>query len=192
MTIRCNQNLFNAAAVAAALLALAGCNKATETTGAPPPVISVGTEIDDGVVTARVKAALLDDEVVRSGEFKVETRKGEVQLSGFVSNQPQIDRAVEVTRAVTGVKSIQNNVVLKGTPTTLGNEVDDDIVTAGVKAALFADAAVKSSDVAVATRKGVVQLSGFVNNPGQMDRAIEVTRGVKGVKSVDNQMSIKK
>ena len=188
MTIRCNQNLFNAAAVAAALLALAGCNKATETTGAPPPVISVGTEIDDGVVTA----ALLADEVVRSGEFKVETRKGEVQLSVFVSNQPQIDRAVEVTRAVTGVKSIQNNVVLKGTPTTLGNEVDDDIVTAGVKAALFADAAVKSSDVAVATRKGVVQLSGFVNNPGQMDRAIEVTRGVKGVKSVDNQMSIKK
>ncbi len=177
---------------AATLLALAACSKAPEPAGTAPPAISVGTEIDDSVVTARVKAALLADDVVHSFEFKVETRKGEVQLSGFVSNQPQIDRAVEVTRAVAGVKSIENNLVLKGAPTTLGNEVDDDIVTAQVKAALFADADVKSRDIAVKTRKGVVQLSGFVNNPGQIDRALEVTRGVKGVKSVDNQMSIKK
>lgn len=174
------------------LLTLAACSKAPDTAGAQPPAVSVGTDIDDGVVTARVKAALFADEVVRSFEFKVETRKGEVQLSGFVANQPQIDRAIEVTRGVAGVKGIENNVVLKGTPTTLGNEVDDDIVTAQVKTALLADADVKSGDIAVKTRKGAVQLSGFVNNPGQIDRALEVTRGIKGVKSVDNQMSLKK
>jgi hyperosmotically inducible protein len=81
---------------------------------------------------------------------------------------------------------------LKGAATTVGNEVDDGIITAEVKAALLADAYVKSADIAVATRKGAVQLSGFVNNQSQIDRAIEVARGVKGVRSVDNQTSIKK
>jgi len=152
----------------------------------------VGTEIDDSVVTARVKSALLADPDVKSYGFKVDTRKGEVQLSGFVDNQAQIDRAIVVARAVQGVKNVDNKVSLKGADTTVGNKVDDGIVTASVKAALLADASVKSLDIAVVTRKGEVQLSGFVDNPGQVDHAIEVAHGIAGVRSVSNQMSVKK
>ena len=170
----------------------AGCNKPQDATGTPPPSTTVGTEIDDSVVTARVKSALLADPDVKSYGFKVETRKGEVQLSGFVDNQTQVDRAIEVTRGVAGVKSIENNVSLKGAATTVGNKVDDGIVTTKVKAALLADAYVKSSDIAVVTRKGEVQLSGFVDNQSQIDRAIEVADGIEGVRSVGNEMSIKK
>lgn len=171
---------------------VAGCNKPQDVTGTPPPSTTVGTEIDDSVVTARVKSALLADPDVKSFEFKVETRKGEVQLSGFVDDQTKIDRAIAVTRGVAGVKSIDNKVSLKGAATTIGNKVDDGIVTAKVKAALLADANVKSSDIAVLTRKGEVQLSGFVDNQGQIDRAIEVAHGIAGVRSVSNEMSIKK
>ena len=171
---------------------IAGCNKPQEMTGTPSPSTTVGTEIDDSVVTARVKSALLADPDVKSFDFKVETRKGEVQLSGFVDNQTQVDRAIAVTRGVAGVKSIENKVSLKGAATTVGNKVDDGIVTTKVKAALLADVYVKSSDIAVATRKGEVQLSGFVDNQGQIDRAIEVARGIAGVRSVGNEMSIKK
>jgi hyperosmotically inducible protein len=188
-----SQHLFMPAALAAVLsIVIAGCNKAPDATGTPPPATTVGTDLDDSVVTAKVKSALLADEIVRSFEFKVETRKGEVQLSGFAANQVQIDRAVEVARGVPGVKNIDNKMSLKGAATTIGNEVDDGIVTTAVKTALLADAYVKSADIAVATRKGEVQLSGFVNNQGQIDRAIEVVRGVKDVRTVDNQMSIKK
>ncbi|MCE9639519.1 MAG: BON domain-containing protein, partial [Betaproteobacteria bacterium] len=122
----------------------------------------------------------------------VETRKGEVQLSGFVDSQEQVDHAIAVTRAVEGVKGIDNKVSLKGAATTVGNQVDDGIVTAKVKAALLADASVKSLDIAVVTRKGEVQLSGFVDNQGQIDHAIEVVRGIAGVRTVGNEMSIKK
>jgi hyperosmotically inducible protein len=83
-------------------------------------------------------------------------------------------------------------VNLKGAATTIGNEIDDGIITTEVKTALLADAYVKSLDIAVKTRKGEVQLSGFVNNQSQIDRAIEVTRGIKGVRTVGNEMSIKK
>ena len=152
----------------------------------------MGTEIDDTVVTARVKAALVKDPGVKGFDFKVETRKGEVQLSGFVDSQAQVDQAIVVTRAVEGVKNIDNKVSLKGAPTTVGNKVDDGFVTTKVKAALLADASVKSLDIAVVTRKGEVQLSGFVDNQGQIDRAIEVVRGIEGVRTVSNEMSIKK
>jgi hyperosmotically inducible protein len=171
---------------------IGGCNKPQDATGTPPPKTTVGTELDDSVVTARVKSALLADPGVKSFDFKLETRKGEVQMSGFVDNQTQIDRAIEIARGVEGVKNIDNKVSVKGTATTVGNKVDDGIITTKVKAALLADASVKSFDIAVVTRKGEVQLSGFVDNQSQVDRAIEVARGIEGVRSVGNEMSIKK
>lgn len=171
---------------------VAGCSKPSDTTGAPPASTTVGTEIDDSVVTTRVKSALLADPDVKSFDLKVETRKGEVQLSGFVDSQTQIDRATAVIRAVEGVKNVENKVSLKESATTVGNKLDDGIITTKVKAALLADASVKSFDIAVVTRKDEVQLSGFVDNQSQIDRAIEVARAVEGVRSVRNEMSIKK
>ena len=179
-------------ALAGAVALVGGCDKARDTSAPPAPKTSVGTEIDDTVVTAAVKSALLADANVKSFDLKVETRKGEVQLSGFVENQVQIDRAIVVARGVSGVKEVDNKMALKGAATTVGNKVDDGIVTTKVKSALLADANVKSFDIAVVTRKGEVQLSGFVDNQGQIDRAIEVTRAVEGVSGVGNEMSIKK
>ena len=175
------------------MLFITGCNKPPEAPAStPPPSTTVGTEIDDTVVTTRVKSALLADPDVKAFDLKVETRKGDVQLSGFVDNQMQIDRAIAVTRSVTGVKNVENKVSLKGAATTAGDQVDDSVITARVKSALLADASIKSLDIAVVTRKGEVQLSGFVNNQSQIDRAIEVARGTENVRSVGNEMSIKK
>lgn len=181
-------------AVMASLLAITvvGCGKAVDSAGMALPSTTVGTDIDDSVVTSSVKAALLADSDIKSFDFTVETRKGEVMLSGFVDNQAQLDRATAVTHAVSGVKSVQNNVILKVAPTTIGNKLDAGIITSKVKAALLADAKVKSFDIAVATRKDEVLLSGFVDNREQMDRAIDIARKVEGVHSVSNEMSIKK
>jgi len=190
-------NLINKSLILGAAAALtfqvAGCSKPAEPVAvAPVPTTTVGTDIDDSVVTASVKTALLGESEIKSFDFKVETRKGEVQLSGFVDSQSQIDRALSVVRAVAGVKSIDNKLATKSGVATVGNKIDDNIVTTRVKAALLADTTVKSFDIAVLTRMGEVQLSGFVDNQGQMDRAIEVTRGVDGVSGVGNEMSIKK
>ena len=164
----------------------------TASTGTPPAGTTVGTEIDDSVVTARVKSALLADHDAKSFEIKVETRKGEVQLSGFVATQARIDSAIALTRNVEGVKSVENGMTLKDGKATVGNTVDDGIVTAKVKSALLADPDVKSFDIAIVTRKGEVQLSGFVDNQAQINRAIDLARGVEGVQSINNEMSIKK
>jgi hyperosmotically inducible protein len=170
----------------------AGAAAPTASTGTPPAGTSVGTEIDDSVVTARVKSALLADHDIKSFDIKVETRKGQVQLSGFVDTQARIDNAIALTRRVEGVQGVENGMTLKEGKATVGNAVDDGIVTAKVKSALLADPSVKSFDIAIATRKGEVQLSGYVDNQAQIDRAIDIARGVEGVQRINNEMSIKK
>ncbi|SEO39930.1 BON domain-containing protein [Nitrosovibrio sp. Nv6] len=185
-------------------LSMAGCGKtedkgpkpeaapAPKTEPAPEPKTTVGTDIDDNVITTKVKSALLADEEVKGLDIQVETHKGEVQLSGYADNQAQIDRAVTVTRGVEGVKNVENKIGLKTTDTTVGEKIDDGIITTKVKAALLGDSGVDGTDVTVVTRDGEVQLSGYVTDAAQIDRAAEVARGVKGVKNVVNELSVKK
>lgn len=72
-----------------------------------------------------------------------------------------------------------------------GEYIDDAVITTKVKAAIFDDPITKVSEVKVETRSGVVQLSGFVSSQAAANRAIELARGVAGVKSVKNDMRIK-
>ena len=72
-----------------------------------------GEYIDDSVITTKVKAAIFNEPSLKSTEINVETFKGEVQLSGFVSSQADISKAVEIARSVKGVTSIKNDMRLK-------------------------------------------------------------------------------
>lgn len=192
MKTRIGLPLISMALAATMTLAVVGCSKTDESKSLPPPSTTVGTEIDDSVITTTVKSALLADPDVKSFDLKVETRKGEVQLSGFVDNQAQIDRATTIAQNVSGTKSVQNRVSLKGSVTSVGIKVDDNIVTTRVKTALLSDADVKSLDIGVVTRNGEVQLSGFVDSQVQIDRANRLVEGVDGVSKVINELSIKK
>jgi len=78
-----------------------------------PKQEGTGEYIDDTVITTKVKAAILGDLALKVTEINVETYKGRVQLSGFVSTQAQLQRAVEVAGKVKGVKSVVNDMRLK-------------------------------------------------------------------------------
>lgn len=72
-----------------------------------------GEYVDDTVITTKVKTAVLNEPSLKSAEINVETFKGVVQLSGFVSSQAAINKAAEVARGVSGVKSVKNDMRLK-------------------------------------------------------------------------------
>lgn len=72
-----------------------------------------------------------------------------------------------------------------------GEYVDDSVITTKVKAAIFNEPTLKSSEINVETFKGTVQLSGFVNSAADQRKAIELARNVKGVKSVKDDMRSK-
>lgn len=96
----------SAAFLAIALVSVVGCASTSQSQ-------ATGAYIDDALITTKVKAALFDEPVIKAHEINVETFRGVVQLSGFVSSQSEVDRAVEVARGVNGVTSVKNDMRLK-------------------------------------------------------------------------------
>lgn len=92
--------------VAVTLFSVVGCASTSKQEG-------TGEYIDDSVITTKVKAAILDEPTLKVAEINVETFKGVVQLSGFVSSQAAINKAVEVARGVRGVKSVKSDMRVK-------------------------------------------------------------------------------
>ena len=72
-----------------------------------------------------------------------------------------------------------------------GEYMDDTVITTKVKSAVLNDPVLKSAEINVETFKGRVQLSGFVRSQADIDRAMTLARGVKGVNSVSNDMRLK-
>ncbi|MFM1907864.1 MAG: hypothetical protein RLZZ591_1541 [Pseudomonadota bacterium] len=89
------------------LAALVGCASTTTTEG-------TGEYFDDSWITTKVKTAIFNEPTLKSSEINVETFKGEVQLSGFVSSQEDINQAVAITRDIQGVKKVKNDMRIKG------------------------------------------------------------------------------
>ena len=74
---------------------------------------STGEYIDNSAITARVKSALASDDVVKAREINVESFRGTVQLSGFVSTSAEKARAATIAKSVQGVKDVENNITVK-------------------------------------------------------------------------------
>lgn len=92
--------------VAITLVSVVGC-------ASTPKQEGTGEYVDDTLITGKVKTAILNEPTLKVAEINVETFKGVVQLSGFVSSPAAATKAVEVARAVGGVKSVKNDMRIK-------------------------------------------------------------------------------
>ena len=72
-----------------------------------------------------------------------------------------------------------------------GAYVDDSVITTKVKSLLAQDDFLKSFQISAETYQGTVQLSGFVNSQKAVDKSAEITRSVKGIKSIKNNLIVK-
>lgn len=92
--------------LAVLLVTTVGCASTSKQEG-------TGEYVDDTVITTKVKAAIFNEPTLKTLEINVETFKGVVQLSGFVSSQASINKAIQVTRTVKGVVSVKNDMRIK-------------------------------------------------------------------------------
>lgn len=97
---------FSAFFLAVLLVSMLGCASTSKHEG-------TGEYVDDSVITTKVKAAIFNEPSLKVAEINVETFKGVVQLSGFVSSRPDMSKAVEIARGVSGVTSVKNDMRLK-------------------------------------------------------------------------------
>ena len=149
----------------------------------------VGNFMDDSTITAKVKAALVDHESIKSTDISVKTDQKVVTLSGFVESQAQAEEAVKVAKGVEGVTSVSDKLHVRDSKeTSVKGYAGDTAITSEVKAKLLADDIVPSRKVKVETTDGVVQLSGTVESQAQSDRAESIAKAIDGVKSVKNDL----
>lgn len=152
----------------------------------------VGNFMDDSGITAKVKAALVDDKNIKSTDISVKTESKVVTLSGFVESQAQAEQAVATAKKVEGVTSVSDKLhVRDAKQQSVKGYAGDAATTSEIKAKLLADSIVPSRHVKVETTDGVVQLSGEVKSSAQSEKAESIAKSVEGVKSVKNDLKVK-
>ena len=176
---------------------------AQETVAGLPGVKSVDNKLEfkgerpaeksDAWITAKIKTTLLFHRSV-SAVTEVNTTDGIVTLQGEANNQAQKDLTTEYAKDVEGVKDVKNEMTVsktaKKTHRTTGDKIDDASITAQVKTALLFHRSTSALNTKVETTHGVVTLSGKAKNVAEKDLVTKLVDDIKGVKSVQNRMTI--
>lgn len=158
----------------------------------------VGNFMDDSEITARVKAAFIDQKSINSTDISVETNNKVVTLSGFVSSQSQAELAVEIAKKVEGVTSVSDKLHVgeksdhKTASGSVSDYTGDAVITSKVKAKLLSEGDIASRNIGVETNKGIVQLTGDVKSSAQVAHVESIAKTVEGVKSVKNDLKVEK
>jgi hyperosmotically inducible protein len=170
------------------LVLLAGCSSMTGKT--------TSDTVDDAQITAAVKTKLAQEKMGSITRIDVDTSLGTVYLTGVAETAAFRDRATAVAREVRGVRQVVNNVSIQapsaaaGSSRTTGQVIDDATITAAVKTKLAAEKLSTLTKVNVDTRNGVVTLTGNVDTETTRQRALDVARGVDGVRDVISNLRI--
>ena len=153
----------------------------------------------DAVIRERVKLEMLYHRHLSVTKPDFQVKDGVVTVRGEAASQAQIDLTTEYIKDVDGVKDVENDMVISNAGKTIGEKVedmgtsiDDASITALVKATLLYHRSTSALNTQVKTMDGVVELSGTAKNAAEMDLATKFVKDVHGVKSVVNNMVIKK
>jgi hyperosmotically inducible protein len=168
-------------------------------------------QVDDAMLTARIKARMTADGRISPSRVDVDTLNGDVTLRGETPTQEEKDAAVEVARSVEGVRSVSNQIIVNpavaGTGIPSGEEIkrqaekavsdvgegvkkgaEDAFLLGEIKARL---AAAGYGAVAVSVDRGVVTLKGEASNEKDRIAVEAIVEKINGVEKVDNQLAVK-
>jgi hyperosmotically inducible protein len=147
--------------------------------------------LEDAALTAKVKTALVASPSAKASQVDVESKDGVVQLKGYVDSQEHIAAAQSAAAGVQGVTKVENNLKVQTSERGAGVVIDDAVITAKVKSSLLADSGTHGLKIDVDTRKGVVQLNGFVASETERTLAQNLAAKIEGVSSVENKLTVK-
>jgi hyperosmotically inducible protein len=168
---------------------------------------------EDPVITSDVRSKITEDEKLRGLILNVKTDKGIVTVSGNARSQEQVDRAIELARNTPGVVSVNSLLKIDAASTsdTLTPSVEDrkTIVEKGqkeldeaadisgdtkieneVKSKFAADDMIKSRNIRISSKEGLVTLKGSVRSTEEQDQAVRVANSVSGVREVKSELII--
>jgi hyperosmotically inducible protein len=147
------------------------------------------TAVSDSWITSKTKIALYSDERVKGTQVSVDTKNGVVHLRGKVDSNEAKAAAADVAKGIEGAKSVKNDLQVVAPTARKAVDASDKDIDKAVESRLQKDANLKKVDVR--TDGGVVILTGEVPTITASARASEMARGVAGVKSVKNELTVR-
>jgi hyperosmotically inducible protein len=163
--------------------------------------LTVACAQPDAVLTAKVKTSMAVDTSVKASQIEVSTHNKVVTLTGNLNSQEEKDRALQIARSTSGVVDVVDMLAVRtgdesgdapDPNRTIGEHIDDAVITAAVKNRLLEDPQVKGLRIDVDTREGVVFLTGSVGTREEIDRAVEIARATEHVKDVKPNLVVSK
>ncbi|MCP1064790.1 divisome-associated lipoprotein YraP [Serratia symbiotica] len=149
---------------------------------------SIGTQVDDGTLEARVENALSKDPQLKKDARVVATAyRGEVLLTGQSPNSNMTRRAKQISMGVEGASEVYNEI-RQGKPVSLSTASSDTWITTKVRSQLLTSDTVKSANVKVTTENGEVFLLGLVTRQ-EGQAAAQIASQISGVKHVTTAFS---
>jgi hyperosmotically inducible periplasmic protein len=146
---------------------------------------SIGTIIDDSVLSANIKTKLTADEFVKVRNVDVDVVNGIVYLIGVVETESTRRMAADIARGIEGVRHVENQLIVGKTST--GQLLSDLFMTSKIKAYFIKDPDIKSLNIDVDTNQSVVTLTGTVGTKSQKKNVISVFKEASNnAKVVDN------
>jgi hyperosmotically inducible protein len=163
--------------------------------------------VDDSVITTKIRGKFIEDKQLRADNIEIKTENGAVELFGTARTKAKAAHAVALARQVKGVKSVKNSIQITPSYTAKADDkkadknrsadkrgsdqpVDDTWITTKVKAQFVENKQVSATDIHVKTVNGVVELTGAAKSTDESSKAASLARGVKGVKSVTNNIKV--
>jgi hyperosmotically inducible periplasmic protein len=169
-----------------------------------PGVVAVKNEINvkssypehsDAWIAFKIRSLLLVKSNVSATDTKVAVEKGNVTLTGTADNIAQKDLTGVYAKEIDWVKSVKNDIVVKDAPAageTIGEKIDDVSITSQVKYALLSHKATSALKTKVTTNDGVIVITGEASSDAEKSLVTKLAQDVRGVKSVTNDMVVKK
>lgn len=157
-------------------------------------VKSDNAEHSDGWIALKIRGRLLTRSNVSATDTKVAVKDGVVTLTGKVANLAQKDLTEAYAKDIDHVKSVKNELVVTAPADkkdTVGESIDDASITTQVKYALLSHRSTSAVKTKVTTKSGVVSITGEASSAAEKSFVTKLVESVRGVKSVDNDMSVK-
>lgn len=186
-------------------------NEMTVTTTPEPVDRTAEEKMDDASITAQVKTALLTHRSTGSSKTKVETRDGEVTLTGNAKNAAEKSLVTKLVTDIRGVTSVKNQMTVGKTepdntarnvrdgnnqtltPLDQGNSKADVAITAQIRKDIIAakGMSMNARNVKIITVDGRVTLRGPVDTADEKRLIGEIADRIADAKHVDNQLEVK-
>lgn len=156
--------------------------------GCASTMVPKSTRQADSAITSAIQGSLKDNEKVKARQVDVETREGTVYLTGVVDTEEARREAGRVAWRTQDVNGVVNDLTVG--ERTVGNWVDDVMITSKVKAKLIANTEIRAGDIDVSSSQGVVTLIGRVGTGTIKSEAERIARDTRGVKEVHNELTV--